>query len=290
MEPPTILRWHTSKTATVLLFVALLGPSSAGLTEKLTPEEVVQRHLGSIGSSEARANLKSRILRGHGFLRILQGGSGGLPGVVTHISEGHKSSLLFDVDNPSYRGEQIVFDGEEAWVTSALPGQRRSGMGEFVYTHNQILQEGLLGGTLSTGWALLALDSKRPNLKYRGLKKVNERELHRLEYRPKRRGGDLQIDLFFEPETFRHVQTTYRLTIPAQMGATPIESARQQLTYYLLEESFDNFQEVDGLTLPARWRIRYSRTGQPAVLWEWEMLFQSCTHNQAIDPESFRPR
>ena len=262
----------------------------AGLTEKLTPEEVVQRHLGSVGSFEARANLKSRILRGQGFLRILQGGAGGLSGVVTHISEGNKGSLLFDVDSPSYRGEQIIFNGEEVWVTSALPGQRRSGMGEFVNTHNQILREGLLGGTLSTGWALLSLDSKRPKLKYRGVKKVNERRLHRLEYRPKRRGSGLQIDLYFEPETFRHVQTTYRLTIPAQMGATPEESARQHLTYYLLDESFDNFQEVDGLTLPARWRIRYSRTGQPAVLWEWEMLFQSCTHNQPIDPESFRPR
>ena len=262
----------------------------AGLTEKLTPEEVVQRHLGSVGSFEARANLKSRILRGQGFLRILQGGAGGLSGVVTHISEGNKSSLLFDVDSPSYRGEQIIFNGEEAWVTSALPGQRRSDMGEFVYTYNQILQEGLLGGTLSTGWALLSLDSKRPKLKYRGVKKVNERRLHRLEYRTRRRGGDLHIDLYFEPETFRHVQTTYRLTIPAQMGATPEESPRQQRTHYLLEEMFDNFQEVDGLTLPARWRIRYSRTGQPAVLWEWEMLFQSCTHNQPIDPESFRLR
>lgn len=251
---------------------------------------MVEHHLASIGSFEARANLKSRILKGQGFLRILLGGSGGLSGVVTHISEGTKNSFFFEVENPNYRGEQIIFDGEEVWVTSALPGQRRSNIGEFVYTHNQILREGLLGGTIATGWALLAIDSRGTKLKYRGVKKVNERKLHRLEYRTRRRGGDLHIDLYFEPETFRHVQTTYRLTISAQMGATPEESPRQQRTHYLLEEIFDEFQEVDGLTLPARWRIRYSRTGQPAVLWEWEMLFQSCTHNQPIDPESFRLR
>ncbi len=290
MKPRTISYRHPSRTAPVLLCLALLVPSLTGRTEKLTPEKVVEHHLASIGSFEARANLKSRILKGQGFLRILLGGSGGLSGVVTHISEGTKNSFLFEVENPNYRGEQIIFDGEEVWVTSALPEQRRSNIGEFVYTHNQILREGLLGGTIATGWALLAIDSRGTKLKYRGVKKVNERKLHRLEYWPKRRGGDLHIDLYFEPETFRHVQTTYRLTIPAQMGATPEESARQQRTYYLLEEMFDNFQEVDGLTLPARWRIRYSRTGQPAVLWEWEMLFQSCTHNQPIDPESFRPR
>lgn len=275
--------------AIAFLFALFLAFPMRGADKKLTAEELVACHLDSIGTPEARANLKSRLLKGQGFLRILLGGSGGLQGRVTHASEGNKSSFFFEVGHPSYQGEQMMSDGRQVWVAPAFTG-KRSEMGEFVHTYSHILREGLLGGTISTGWAMLELDSKKPKLSYRGLRKVNDRKLHRLEYRPKKPGGDLRIDLYFEPDTFRHVQTTYRLTLPAQMGLTSIESARQEPTYYLLEEIFEDFRKIDGLTLPVRWKIRFSRTGQPSSLWEWEMVFQSATHNQPIDPDSFRPR
>ena len=285
-----IKRRQANQTAILFLCFSVLVPSLARTAEKMTAQEVVRRHLSSIGSPEARMRLQSRILKGQGFLHILQGGSGRLPAVVTHLSEGPKNGLLFEVDNPRYFGEQILFNGEDVWVTPAFQGQRRSGLGEFIYTHDQILKGGLLGGTIATGWALLSEDSMEADVRYRGLKKEEGRKLHRLGYRPKKRRGDLQIDFYFDAGTFRHVQTTYRLTIPARMGASAVESAGEQPTHLLVEEHFDNFQELDGLILPARWRIRFSRTGLSPLVWEWEIIFQDLTQNEPIAPASFRPR
>lgn len=290
-------------TATIFLFVCLLVLSLMGKDDKLTAEKLVAEHLESIGTPEARANLKSRSLQGQGMMVILQGGSGALSGSVTHKSEGNKSSFLFEVDDPSYQGEHIVFDGQDGRVGWAYQG-RRSELGEFIQAHSYILREGLLGGTLSTAWPLLDLESKKPRLGYHGLKKVQDRKLHRLEYRPEERGGDLRIDLYFEPETFRHVKTIYHFGLAPGIGRTagrtsrrprastgPGRSALQRQTRYLLEETFENFQQMGGLALPALWVLRFSQTDRSTtILKEWEIDFRSGRHNPSVDPESFRPR
>jgi hypothetical protein len=78
-----------------------------------------------------------------------------------------------------------------------------SSFGEFVHSQDQIVREGLLGGSLSTAWALLNLDHNQPKLTYEGLKKVDGRQFHDLRYRCKR-NDDMNIYLYFDPETYRH--------------------------------------------------------------------------------------
>lgn len=273
-------------TATIFLFVSLLAPSLLGKGDKLTPEKLVAQHLASIGTPQARANLRSRSLQGQGRMVVLRGGAGTLSGSATHASEGNKSSFLFEVDDPSYRGEHLIFDGQDSQVGWAYRG-RRSQLGEFIQTYSYVLREGLLGGTLSTAWALLDLESKKPSLKYHGLKKVQDRKLHRLEYRPEKREGDLRIDLYFEPETFRHVRTTYHFSWSPGIGRSAGSTPWQRETRYLLEETFENFQQLGGLELPALWIIRFERVGRSTTVQEWETDFRSGKHNPSIDPASF---
>ena len=64
---------------------------------------------------------------------------------------------------------------------------------------------------MNTGWPLLDLKGRRPKLKYKGLKKFREKKLHQLEYKPQG-GVGYRIALFFEPETYRHVASSYQLT------------------------------------------------------------------------------
>jgi hypothetical protein len=130
-------------------------------------------------------------------------------------------------------------------------------MGQFVLSNNEIVTDGLWGGTLSTAWALSHLDERRAKLKYQGLKKVNGRELHRLDYATSKH-TTLEIQLYFEPDSFRHVMTVYSLTISPQMGLTELENAKQQPTHYLLEERFADFKQSDGLSLPGRWTIQFT--------------------------------
>jgi hypothetical protein len=161
-------------------------------------------------------------------------------------------------------------------------------LGDFIWTNKVILQEGLLGGTTSAAWPLLRLAETKAKLKYEGLKKVDGQELHRLDYKPRKGGGKLQIQMFFEPETFRHVQTAYRLRIPAPMANTPDASAGMLATDVAVIESFSNFRAVDGLNLPANWKIHMDRSSQGSsgpgsFVAEWEMGFTSVVHNQPID-------
>jgi hypothetical protein len=269
----------------IAFLVFFLPQPIAGIPEQVSEEEVVARHLASIGSDEALHNLRSRILEGRGTLDILLGGSGTAQGKVVYTSEGTKFSFLFEISSPPYRGAKIYYDGNKCLILPTYADQQYSLLARLLSTHRGIIEEGLLGGTVSTAWALLRRDTNRARLKYRGLVEKDTRHLHRLEYRMRKHPGDLQVGLYFEPDTFRHVLTTYRLRVPARLGPTMETSVQQQDTHYLLEESFDQFQQSQGLSFPAIWKIRFT---QPSAVWEWRIIFQKGEHNQPIDPHSFQ--
>ncbi len=274
------------KLPVVIILVALLAPVLAEGPE-LEPEEQVARHLEAIGPSEALSALQNRTAQGVGRLEILTGGSGSLEGPAIFVSEGRKLffSIQFDVLN--YTAEEVSFDGEECYVGNTQPGLR-SQLGQFLYQYDDLVREGLLGGVLSTAWPLLDLEARRPRLDYRGLKKVSGQELLELRYRMRKGGGDLSIRLYFDPESFRHRATTYKLMISAPMGPTPRESPDQRETRITLEEWFSDFQSIDGLDLPTFWTIRLTLdTGTGTFLGKWDMLYTEITHDLSIDPQLF---
>jgi len=172
-------------------------------------------------------------------------------------------------------------------VGQVRPGQR-SPLSNFVYTYDVILKEGFLGGTLSTAWPLLDLTVRQGKLDYTGLKKVEGKQLHEVKYKAKKGAGDLQVSLYFDAESFRHVRTQYRLVMPASMGRRPEESSAQRDTIFTVVEQFDDFKEVDGLTLPHACRLDLTIEGQSAtVMTDWNISAAQIVHNQQIDPKFF---
>ena len=270
-----------------LLTLALL-PAAPPAKKKLRPEKLVSLHLDAIGPAEARANAKSRIYRGSGVWRVMIGGRGQIPGAVFYASDNSSYAFRFDTQgNPSYYGEHLIFTGEDVRIFQGFQNGR-SHLGEFFQTNQALLREGLLGGVTSTAWPLLALDERRPKLRYGGLKKVEDRQLHRLDYKARKGGGSVRIQMFFEPETYRHVQTSYRYRVPGALGTSPDQSVGLQPTYVAVTETFWNFQSIDALTLPASWKIHYNRSNQGggpgSAVSEWEVAFSTVVHNEPIDP------
>ncbi len=252
----------TILVAAIALGCAGLGFSPLSAAEKMTPEELVSLHLDAIGPADARIGMKSRVFRGEGVWRVFQGGHARLPGTVFEASDGDSISLRFDTrGNPTYYGEHLVYDGKNVRIFQGFPGGR-SPLGEYFMYNKALLREGILGGVTSTAWTLLHLEAKGAKLKYAGLKKVEGRQLHRLDYKARKGGGPETIQLFFEPDTYRHLQTQY----------------------HAITETFSNFQDVDGLTLPARWKIHYNSRWMSA---EWEFAFKTVVHNQPIDPSLY---
>ena len=261
--------------------------------EKLTPEALVELHLQALGPEQARQAIESRTFKGHGIWRVIAGGSGQIPGPILAVSDKERMSVRFASQGATnHYGEHFLFDGEDAEVLRAFQGGF-SNLGEFILTNAVLLREGLLGGVVFANWALLDVDGRQPKLKYAGLKKQDGVELHRLDYKPNKGGGKLNIELYFDPETYRHVRTRYEFEIPAPQSTRPEESADFQPSLIAVTEMFSNFREVDGVFLPANWLIRYDRTnqgsqGRGSYLSEMEIGFQSVSHNAPIDDGMYK--
>jgi hypothetical protein len=277
-----------SKSAgmTCVLILCVLLPTAMAKEPKLKTEEVIEKHLASLGTPEARAAIKSRAATGAAQVTFLQGGHGQLPGKGALFSEGQKAVLVMNFSALDYPGDQLAFDGDKVSVGQIRPGQR-SDLSNFIYTYDVILRDGLLGGTLSTAWPLLDLTARKARLDYTGLKKIDGKQLHEVRYRAKKGSGDLRISLYFDPESFRHVRTQYRLVIPATMGARPELSAGQRDTIYTLIEKFEDFREVDGLTLPHTYKLDFTIEGERTVLTQWTLDALQIQHNQQLNPKYF---
>ena len=298
-----------------VLLNCLLVSMIAVAAEKISnPEELVAKHLESLGTAQARSDAKSRADEGTVQFRVVSGGVGQIDGQSVLLSEGRKVLLMMKFPNNDYRGERFIFDGDRIEIRGAMPNQSRSTLGEFVYVQDAIIKEGLLGGALSTAWPLLKLDEHKAKLSYDGLKNIDGQQLYAVRYKPKK-STDLTIYLYFDPETYRHVRTVYMLTIDPHIKSVPgnilqspergtpdspsnseplpetaeIASARQFQTRYRLEERFSNFSTVDGLTLPTHYTVQFAREQQDGhtVLSQWDTAVNAIKQNVSPDPRNF---
>jgi hypothetical protein len=199
-------------------------------------------------------------------------------------SSGNKSVIGMGFENSSYSQENLGFDGENVTVSFARPGIR-SNLGDFILTHKNILKDGLMAGTLSHAWALLNLDTKQ-KMDYEGIRKIAGKPLHELKFRG--RGSDLEISLFFDPETFHHVRSEYVRVITAQLGANVDSSGSQRTTRYKLVEEFSDFKKEGELTLPHSYTIHLELDTRGGTFQaKWELALTQVAYNKTIEPAMF---
>ncbi len=204
-------------TSFIAFSTLLLPGSPSSARVKITPEELVAKHLESIGPAKARASVNSRIIAGKSLVIFRTPPPGQATGRAVLASEGPKSLIGMSFPSPVYPREQLGFNGNSFIAAFVTPGVR-SVLGNFLMTHAQIFKQGLMGGTLSTAWPLLDLTARNPRLEYAGLKTVDNRTLHQLKYLA-HGGSDLQISLFFDQSTFQHVRTEYERVIAEEKFA-----------------------------------------------------------------------
>lgn len=300
--------------AIVFLLTLVLVPASHSQKQELTPETLVQRHLQSLGSAEARHNVRTRVCEGMGELQMLKGGFGAMRGPAGFVAQDVRQALEIQFGNPDYSREALSYTGKEVQAVPVLPGQR-SRLGDFLYTYPQLLREGLFGGVYATGWPLLDLGRHSPRLHYAGVKKVEGKKAHQLDYEITSHHSDLKIKLYFEEKSFRHIRTQYTLTIRHGMRTNPGQSlsALDAYTRYELVETFSEFHLADGLELPYLWAIRLTtetnegreaaalpptdsrrapdvqpQEGARSFTWEWKLKFDRIHHNQELNPALFQ--
>jgi len=144
-----------------------------------------------------------------------------------------------------------------------------------------------MGGTLSSAWPLLELNSRDSHLEYSGEKKFDKRTLHEVKYLPKG-GSDLQVSLFFDAESFRHVRTEYSRVIPAPTGSIDYANIQEREIRYKMIEEFSDFKTESGLTLPHTYKITLTVDSQGGTfLGDWVIRLTQFEFNERLDPATF---
>jgi hypothetical protein len=303
------------KSATVCLIAVILTIMNTQTLRAAPPEvkleDILAGYLASVGDAKTRGAIKSRVVEGTTQFNVLTGGAGrATDGTSVLVSEGHMLQLMMKFANSNYLGERFICDGNKVSVAPATDTRTRSNFGQFVYIQDILLREGLLGGELTTAWPLLEVDERKPKLTYGGLKTIDGKQLHEVQYKPKKGGQDVQIRLYFDPETYHHVRTVYNLTIQAQLvqgggSSSPVpefggplsqtasaeaSQSRQQQTRYSVEERFGDFKMVDGLTLPNQYTIHFTQelpNGITTIL-DWDTKATRIVENPELDPRNFQ--
>jgi hypothetical protein len=312
----TIMHVGNAVISAVTLLCSFFWTSEALAANQVTnADELVAQHLDSIASPAVRAGIKTRVVQGPVQYRILVGGAGVLDGKAQMASDGRKLIFMMKLPNNEYRGEQFVFDGDRGKVAFSTAQQTRSALGSFVFVQDAVIREGLLGGVLSTAWPLLDLNERKAKLSFDGLKKVDGQDLYQLRYHP-HKNSDLEINLYFDPQTYRHVETVYSYSTSAGLtGASPgaggggitagttdsapgsglsggnaeTTTARQTPNRYRLTEKFSDFKTVDGITLPTHDDIQFSMELQNGrtTLSDWDLKDLAVANNMGVDPKNF---
>lgn len=289
-----------------ILFLAIPLAKSQ---EHVTAEDVLQRHLDSIGTAAVRDAMKSRVVEATASYRVLQGGSGQFEGKAVVASAGRQLHMLLKISAPQFTGERFISNGQKIGVEGTYPGKDRSAFGSFLYAEDAPLREGLLGGVLSTAWPLLNWPAHRGQLRYEGPKNVGGTSLLVMAYRPGGRSG-LEITLYFDPATYRHVRSVYAEDEPVgiytssqsdiaraseamptrrgMIAARP--NARLSPIRWKIEEQFSNFKTVDGMTLPAHYDLRFEelRPNGSQTIVQYDVNMTRVMNNIPVDARNFQ--
>lgn len=271
---------------TILAVAIIAGAAHA---QKLKPEEIVAKNLDSIAPIDVRAAFKTFIAVGEVTVNYVTQKNPSASGRVVLASAGDRSFIGYSLNASDYPSERIVFDGNKTSVDFVRPGNR-STLGNFIISNGALVSNGLFGGVLSTNWAMMKTEARRPKLSSQGTKKIDGREVYALGYSP-RGGGDLDITLFFDKETFRHVRTEYTRTSSASIGRTIDESARQSETRFKIVENFADFRNVKGLVMPHTYSLQYLVTGANGTTEiVWNYVLTEFAVNQPIEDATFAVR
>lgn len=276
-----------------LMFIFCI--SSICLGQKLSLDEVLAKHLDSIGTKEQRAGIKSSVIL-LDVQVIVKGSTSVINGKAVTASAGEKSVWGMNLNSADYPHDRFGFNGKDTQVGYTRPGVR-STLGGFVYTHKEVLKEGLLGGALLSSWTLLTTDKHGAKLSLNGTKKVDGKDAYVVEYSAKG-GSDLTIKFYFDSKNFRHIRTEYSGFVPAKQGPSIDVSAGQTPDRYQLTEDFSDFQTLNGMTIPQKYKITYQYSGNSpsdglqlkqnaAREIEWSFTVTNFTKNQELGENAF---
>ncbi len=268
-----------------LILVASVAFSSISTAQNLKADEVVLKHLESIGTKENRAGLTSLMAIGESEFEskipIVKGG-----GRAVVVSNLENLFFVISLNSKEYPFERVGFFNGKVNLPYINAGTR-SMLGLFIAEHEKILSDGIFGGSMSLRWAFWD-EKRKPQVKLSGTKKINDRKVYVLNYMPSGGGSsEFSVRLYFDSESFNHVRSDYRREVLRGQGvfgqANQTANAVLQLT-----EDFSDFKTIDGLTLPHSYQVSFlSNSNTTSNENIWRINVGEYRLNQKLTPDFF---
>ena len=207
----------------VLLAAAAIVPAITA-AQKMTPEELVKLHVQGL-TLPGRAAAGTGQGREGAVSAMTPARAAGLCPARSRCRRPDRLAPDHAVRYRPLRRRGVHARSGKVDIANADPRNgSRSAIGNFLARNLVIVSEGLLGGTLNTRWPLLDVAGRA---RITMLKTLGGRELHRLRYRAKDNQGSLEVELYFDPATYRHVASVYSSSQAQALGATTIDRLRR---------------------------------------------------------------
>lgn len=272
------------KTISNLLLFFLVCSFLAS-AQNLKPEEIIAKHIDSLGNKESRNSVKNRLAVGASEF-IVKTPYGKLEGKAVLASDISNLFLLSSFDSPEYPLERIGYFKNKVDIPFIVSG-KRSPLGGFLFINNKILGEKLFFGTISSSWVVLDERFGKAKIENGGKKEIDGQETYVLNYSPK--NMDFSVKLYFDTKTFQHLRTEYRQTI--HTGSHPIGTfgnANEMGIGNTLIEDFRDYKDINGLKLPHSYKVTLILDGRSGTAeYEWNIAIGQYHFNQKLDDSFF---
>jgi hypothetical protein len=281
----------------LFIVISLFGLSVfAQKDKKIDIKEVIEKHLEAIGTAEKRA--LNRTIAGDTEFKpkVVFSPMPAMKGKNVIASDNQNVLFLMAFSEKVYPAEQFAFDGKvlshlsfNYKTISILQGQEGlysiSPLTILASQFPELLNKGLLGGTLTTAWCLQHLQEKGKLRIENNSKKVDGHEAFIISFTPAKMYFT-SIKLFIDNTSFQHFRTEYKKEL---RGSTPVlDNPGFSGIDEVMVEKFSDFKTESGLLLPHTYQIDVDIPYGKLVSYEWKTTFSTFLFDQKMNEELFR--
>lgn len=280
---PNAIGMISQRALRLLTFVVIAGlAASSGFSqiEKLTADEILQKHIAAVGGSESLAKAKTRIAIG----AVRKESE---PEADFYImSELDKLSAFYKFRDYDL---QTIFDGVRAIIRPALSREASP----ITVKYEEIASSGLMFNGMSV-FNLLYTKPVERKFESKGTKKVAGRPAYVLQLKQ----GKGTVSLYFDVETFMWVRTDFgKVHVSAnirdvagnadRLNEMRSEGGSETTIDFYIETS--DFREVDGIKLPFKFvQVVTAPILRRTAVGTLTGTIKEYRHNELIDPKMFK--
>lgn len=260
-----------------MLLLALGAPGVVAQDQKLTAEQIIEKHLAAIGGRETLAKFKTRVASG----TVRKENEPDAQFAVMSEAPNRLSAVYVFRDYDL----RLIFDGKSARVAPSFARQ----YGPLLNKYVEIISSGLMFNQMSLYNQIASKEAGALKFEAKGSKKVDGRLAHVVQVQADKGAA---MKLYFDAETFMWVRTDYgKVSFSREMreftnDVTSQAGSEVTIDFYI--ETFD-FRDVDGVKLPFRFvQVMTSPILRQKSIGTIVGTVREYRHNIDIDPKMFQ--